>query len=154
MLSSPRQFLLPVSAALIDAALVLLFAAIGRDTHQRGESVLGVLDTAWPFLAGAAAGWLLARAWRAPLATWPAGVVIWVSAVAGGMLLRLASGHTAAFAFIVVAMITLAVFLLGYRLLWSLLLRLRAKRDLGAGGGPTSARAPGRAKRDLGAGGD
>ena len=125
MPSSPRQFLLPVSAALVDAALVLLFAAIGRDTHQRGESVFGLFDTAWPFLAGAAAGWLLARAWRAPLAAWPTGVVIWVCTVAGGMLLRLSSGHTAALAFIVVALITLAVFLLGYRLLWSLLLRLR-----------------------------
>ncbi|WP_120520159.1 DUF3054 domain-containing protein [Arthrobacter celericrescens] len=128
MPSSPRGSLLPVAAAVIDAALILLFAAIGRDTHQRGETVLGVLDTAWPFLAGATAGWLIARAWRAPLGVWPAGVVIWISAVAGGMLLRLASGHTAAVAFIVVALITLAVFLLGYRLLWALVLRLRTAR--------------------------
>ncbi|WP_115789156.1 DUF3054 domain-containing protein [Arthrobacter silvisoli] len=128
MPSSPRGSLLPTAVAVIDAALILLFAAIGRDTHQRGESVLGVLDTAWPFLAGAAAGWLIARAWRAPLRTWPAGVVIWISTVAGGMLLRLASGHTAAVAFIVVALVTLAVFLLGYRLLWALALRLRTSR--------------------------
>ena len=128
MPSSTRGSLLPVSVAVIDAALILLFAAIGRDTHQRGESVLGVLATAWPFLAGAAAGWLIARAWRAPLGTWPVGVVIWISTVAGGVLLRLASGHTAAAAFIVVALITLAVFLLGYRLLWVLVLRLRTSR--------------------------
>lgn len=115
-----------VAAAVLDAALVLLFAAIGRDTHQRGESLAGVLETAWPFLAGAAAGWLMARAWRAPLAAWPAGVVVWIAAVGGGMLLRLASGHTAAPAFIIVALITLAVFLLGYRLLWALALRLRS----------------------------
>ncbi len=90
--------------------------------------MLGVVDTAWPFLAGAAAGWLIARAWRAPLRTWPAGVLIWISTVAGGMLLRLASGHTAAVAFIVVALITLAVFLLGYRLLWALVVRLQTSR--------------------------
>lgn len=123
---SNRRFLLPVSAAVIDAVLILLFAAIGRDTHQRGETLAGVFSTAWPFLAGAAAGWLIARAWRTPLSAWPAGVVVWISAVAGGMLLRVASGHTAAPAFIVVALLTLAVFLLGYRLLWALVQRLRS----------------------------
>jgi Protein of unknown function (DUF3054) len=127
MASDSRSPLLPAAAAaVIDAGLILLFAAIGRDTHQRGESLAGVLGTAWPFLAGAAAGWLIARAWRAPLAAWPAGVVVWISALVGGMLLRVASGHTAAFAFIVVALLTLAVFLIGYRLLWALVLRLRS----------------------------
>ena len=40
-------------AACADAALILVFAAIGRDAHQRGDVVIGVFSTAWPFLAGA-----------------------------------------------------------------------------------------------------
>ena len=48
-------------AACADVALILVFAAIGRDAHQRAEALTGVLATAWPFLAGAAvAGWFCA----------------------------------------------------------------------------------------------
>ena len=46
--------------ALLDAVLVLVFAAIGRRSHAEGLTVGGVLETAWPFLAGAAGGWVLA----------------------------------------------------------------------------------------------
>ncbi len=55
-------------AACADAALILVFAAIGRDAHQRGDIITGVFATAWPFLAGAALAWLALRVWRAPLA--------------------------------------------------------------------------------------
>ena len=45
---------------LLDAAFVLLFATVGRRSHAEGVTVSGVLHTAWPFLVGTAAGWLLA----------------------------------------------------------------------------------------------
>ncbi|MEQ7736382.1 DUF3054 domain-containing protein, partial [Escherichia coli] len=51
-----------LAAALADVVLIMLFAAVGRDAHQRGDVVSGVFLTAWPFLAGAAAGWLITRA--------------------------------------------------------------------------------------------
>lgn len=35
-----------------DAAAVLLFAAIGRGSHAELDGLAGVLNTAWPFLAG------------------------------------------------------------------------------------------------------
>ncbi len=54
-------------AACADALLILLFAAIGRDAHQRGEIITGVFATAWPFLAGAALAWLVLRLWHDPL---------------------------------------------------------------------------------------
>jgi Protein of unknown function (DUF3054) len=38
-----------------DAAAVLLFAGIGRGSHAELDGLAGVLATAWPFLAGAAA---------------------------------------------------------------------------------------------------
>lgn len=115
-------------AAVADAVLILVFAAIGRDAHQRGEIVTGVLATAWPFLAGAAASWLVLRAWRAPLAVWPTGVGVWLGTVACGMLLRAVTGQTVVLPFVVVALVVLAVFLLGYRLLVSAAYRLRARR--------------------------
>ena len=43
-------------AAAIDALLVLVFATIGRASHEHSLDVLGVLETAWPFLVGLAAG--------------------------------------------------------------------------------------------------
>lgn len=114
-------------AAAADAALVLVFAAIGRDAHQRGEIVSGVLATAWPFLAGAAASWLVLRAWRAPLALWPTGVGVWLGTVAVGMLLRAVTGQTVVLPFVVVALLALGVFLLGYRLLASGTDRFRSR---------------------------
>ena len=117
-----------VLAAAADVALILLFAAIGRDAHQRGEIITGVLATAWPFLAGAAAAWLALRLWRGPLAVWPAGVAVWLGTVAVGMLLRALTGQVVVLPFVIVALLSLAVFLLGYRLLAAGARRLTARR--------------------------
>ncbi|MCU1530702.1 MAG: hypothetical protein JWO49_273 [Arthrobacter sp.] len=105
-----------VLAACADASLILVFAAIGRDAHQRGDIITGVLATAWPFLTGAAVSWLALRLWRAPLAVWPAGVGVWLGTVAIGMLLRALTGQTVVLPFVVVALLSLAILLLGYRL--------------------------------------
>jgi hypothetical protein len=101
-----------------------VFAAIGRDTHQRADVVAGVFLTAWPFLAGAALAWLAARAWRRPLSI-PAGVAIWLGAVAGGMILRAVTGQTVVLAFVIVALLSLGLALVGYRALLALAARLR-----------------------------
>jgi hypothetical protein len=119
---------LAVLAACADALLILLFAAIGRDAHQRGETVAGVLATAWPFLAGAALTWLALRLWRAPLQVWPAGVAVWLGTVGVGMILRAVTGQTVVLAFVIVALVSLAVFLLGYRLVVAGVRRLRSRR--------------------------
>ncbi|KRE78484.1 DUF3054 domain-containing protein [Arthrobacter sp. Soil763] len=115
-------------AAAADAVLILVFAAIGRDAHQRGEIVTGVLATAWPFLAGAAVAWLALRLWRAPLALWPAGVGVWLGTVAVGMLLRALTGQIVVLPFVIVALLSVGVFLLGWRLLARAVRRLRARR--------------------------
>ncbi|QDY91089.1 DUF3054 domain-containing protein [Arthrobacter sp. UKPF54-2] len=120
-----------VLAAAADALLILLFAAIGRDAHQRGEIITGVLATAWPFLAGAAVAWLALRLWRAPLALWPAGVAVWLGTVAVGMLLRALTGQTVVLPFVIVALLSLAVFLLGYRLLAAAVPRFGGRRGRG-----------------------
>jgi DUF3054 family protein len=113
-------------AMLIDACCVLVFVAIGRASHTKGEALAGIASTAWPFLCGLAAGWIAGRAWRRPLAISPAGVVIWLGTVAIGMVLRVVSGQGTAAPFIVVALAFLGLFLLGWRLVARLAARYRA----------------------------
>ena len=103
-------------AAVADIGCVLLFVVIGRASHSKGETLAGLASTSWPFLGGLAAGWLAGRAWRQPAALVPAGVAAWLGAVAVGMVLRVIAGQGTAFAFIVVALIFLGLFMLGWRL--------------------------------------
>lgn len=102
-------------AALADVVGVLVFCTIGRRSHAEGLTVAGVAETAWPFLAGTAVGWLLIRGWRRPTAVVPTGVVVWVCTVAVGMLLRKATSAGVAVSFVVVASAATAVVLLGWR---------------------------------------
>jgi hypothetical protein len=104
-------------AAVLDCCCVLAFVIIGRASHEHGEGLAGIASTAWPFLAGLAGGWLAARAWRRPAALVPAGVGAWLGAAAGGMVLRVVSGQGIAAAFVVVALLFLGLFLLGWRAL-------------------------------------
>lgn len=115
-------------AACADTLLIVVFAAIGRDAHQRGDVITGVLSTAWPFLAGAALSWLALRLWRSPLDLWPAGVGVWLGAVTVGMLLRAVTGQTVVLPFVIVALLSLGLLLLGYRLLAAGARRLRSRR--------------------------
>ncbi|MFJ4253413.1 DUF3054 domain-containing protein [Microbacterium sp. NPDC090003] len=116
-------------AVIVDAVLVLIFAVIGRASHD--ESPAGFLLTAWPFLVALIVGHVLAALLPGrPRRPWSVlwGVVVWVVTVAGGMLLRVATGDTAQFAFIIVATLTLGVLLVGWRAVTALLRRGRASR--------------------------
>ncbi len=112
-----------------DISLVSLFAVIGRLSHAEGVTLSGWWHTAWPFLAGLLVGWLLLRLgdrWSRA-GSLAAGVVVWPSTVALGMLLRRVSDQGTAGSFIVVATIVLAVFLLGSRVATALAARLRRR---------------------------
>jgi hypothetical protein len=106
-----------VTGAVLDLCCVGAFVAIGRASHTEGETVAGIARTAWPFLTGLAAGWLVTRAWRRPGALVPVGAGVWISTVALGLAARAASGQGTAAAFIVVALAFLGLFMLGWRLL-------------------------------------
>ena len=103
------------AAVAADVVCVLVFCAIGRRSHAEGLTLTGVAETAWPFLTGTAAGWLVSRGWRRPTALTPTGVVVWIATVAVGMLLRRVSGQGVAVSFVVVASTVTAVLLLGWR---------------------------------------
>lgn len=113
----PSRPLLPIA---LDICCVLVFVIIGRANHAKGEALGGIASTAWPFLSGLAIGWLASRAWRRPGGLVPAGVSAWLATVAFGMVLRVVSGQGTAFAFILVALAFLGLFLLGWRAAWLL----------------------------------
>lgn len=94
---------------------VVIFCSVGRRSHAEGVTLTGVAETAWPFLTGTLVGWLIARGWRRPTSITPTGLIVWVSTVAVGMLLRKATSAGTAFSFVVVATLTTAILLLGWR---------------------------------------
>jgi hypothetical protein len=102
-----------------DVASVLVFALVGRITHDRGDLVAGTLATAAPFVLGLLAGWL-----RAPCGGIAAGAQAsstrfgwWLLAwtLGGGLLLRWLVGDGLAPAFVLVATLVLAAALVGRR---------------------------------------
>ena len=115
-----------ITAGVLDAVLVLAFAIIGRLSH--GESLTGLGVTFWPFLGGLIIGWLLVRAWRRPRSIVWTGLGIWIATVAGGLLLRLASGQGVQLSFAIVTTVVLGVFLLGWRAIAALVRRTPRQR--------------------------
>jgi Protein of unknown function (DUF3054) len=113
---------------LADVVVVLAFVVIGRANHHAGETLAGVAGTAWPFLTGLAAGELAARSWRRPAALVPTGLIVWLATVGLGQLLRVVSGQGTDPAFIAVSAAFLGLFLLGWRLIVTLLRSARANR--------------------------
>ncbi|MBD9699091.1 DUF3054 domain-containing protein [Flavimobilis sp. GY10621] len=109
----------------VDLLAVLVFAFVGRRTHEHGLDVAGVLSTAWPFAVGLLAGWLVARAWRRPLAPWSTGLVVWAFAWGLGMALRAGTGGGTAPAFVLVALGFLGLTLVGWRAVATLVGRRR-----------------------------
>jgi hypothetical protein len=98
-----------------DAACVLLFCTVGRRNHAEAVTLAGVAETAWPFLAGLTASWLLYRAWRQPTAVRPTGVTLWLGTIGIGMVLRAGIGAGVALSFVLVATLVTGVLLLGWR---------------------------------------
>ncbi len=102
-----------------DLVVVLLFALLGRISHEEGNLALGTLGTAAPFALGLMAGWL-----RAPCAGMPTAqrarsvrfgwwLLAWT--MGGGILLRWLVGDGLAPAFLLVATAVLTVGLVGRR---------------------------------------
>ena len=112
-----------VTALAADLVCVVVFCTIGRRSHAEGLTVAGIAETARPFLTGTLAGWQAARAWQRPASLYPTAVIIWVVTVVVGMLLRKATSAGTAGSFIVVASITTAVLLLGWRAIAKVLAR-------------------------------
>lgn len=116
-------------AFMLDGFFVVLFTVIGRGSHAREATVAGVWHTAWPFLAALVFMWAVSAAWRRPLSLLSAGIPVWLGTAVLGLCFRvLFTDSTAAFAFSLVTVATLALFLLGWRIVARLLNSLRRIR--------------------------
>lgn len=96
----------------IDLVVVIVFASFGRRSHEEGGGLVGVADTAWPFLVGLVVGHVMVRG----SATLRAGLMVWIATVAVGMVLRQLTGDGTALPFVLVATAFLGAGLLGSRL--------------------------------------
>lgn len=115
-------------AAALDAGAIVLFSAIGRRSHDEGilgDAGLGLATTAWPFLAGAALGWVASRGWRRPCDWRRTGLTVWASTLIGGMALRAVSGQGVQPSFVIVAGAFLALFVVGWRVVSGIVARRR-----------------------------
>ena len=113
-------------AIAVDVICILIFAIVGRSSHQEGTDLLGVAQTAWPFLAGCLIGTVIGRTWRHPFAL-KSGVAVWLGTVIGGLTLRVLTGAGVQLSFIVVASSVLALLLIGWRAGLRLIQHARAK---------------------------
>lgn len=113
-----RRPRVPWVALALDILLVLLFAWLGRRSHAEADSLLGLLETGTPFVAGTLAGWALLL-WqpRVRPASVAGGVVIWLSTLVVGMVVRVLTQASTAPAFVAVAASVTALFLVGWRAL-------------------------------------
>jgi hypothetical protein len=114
-LDSAEQTRPALTALATDFVCVVVFCTIGRRSHAEGLTLSGIAETAWPFLVGTLTGWLLSRAWQRPAALVPTGVAVWLCTVVVGMLLRKLTSAGVAPSFIVVASLSTALLLLGWR---------------------------------------
>lgn len=117
------RWLPPVIA---DLACVLVFAFAGKTSHEASDSDWVVLAIVWPFALAVVlvhAGLVLRG--RQTRRLWPEGAVILAVTYLVGMLLRVASGRGIAVAFLIVAVLFLALTMLGWRGLAQLALRRR-----------------------------
>ncbi|MGV2983092.1 DUF3054 domain-containing protein [Microbacterium sp. AGC85] len=121
---------MPVAlVVIIDVILVTVFCVIGRLSHAEGvfSDVPGLLNTIWPFLTAVLFAHLSALVVRVRTERMLPGIVVWAVTVIGGLALREAAGQGAALAFIVVATLTLALFLLGWRGVLAIMRRVRRR---------------------------
>lgn len=105
-----------LGAGILDVAAVLVFAATGRASHGGAESIQQVLGVASPFLIGLALGWLVlgCTGRLAHPAQLDSGLIVVASVLLVGLGYRIVTG-AAAPAFLVVAVISLTILLLGWR---------------------------------------
>jgi len=114
-IDSSEQTRAGLTALATDVVCVIVFCTIGRRSHAEGLTLSGIAETAWPFLIGTLTGWLVTLGWRRPAALVPTGVAVWLCTVVVGMLLRKVTSAGVAPSFIVVASLSTAVLLLGWR---------------------------------------
>jgi len=120
------MFMRILPAIAVDVICILVFAIVGRSSHQEATDLLGVAHTAWPFLAGCLVGTLIGRTRRQPVSL-KSGVAVWLGTVVIGMILRLVTSAGVSLSFVIIAGCVLALFFLGWRAGLQLIQHARAR---------------------------
>lgn len=127
---------------IIDVALVIAFAAWGRASHNEALDLDGITRTAAPFVGAALLYWIFSILTNRQMTKLREGVTVWATTLALGMVFRLMVGDGVQIAFVLVAAATLALFLIGWRLIWWFATKKAAvspsapKRDASRSGNP------------------
>lgn len=119
----------PAVTIVIDAALVVVFCVLGGLSHSLGEpdAVARIVFSIWPFLAALIVVHAVALATNVDASRVVPGTLVWLVTFGGGMALRALTGQGTAWAFVIVAAVTLAVFLIGWRLINVVVQRRRSR---------------------------
>lgn len=119
----------PAATIVIDAALVVVFCVLGGLSHSLGEpdAVPRIVFSIWPFLAALIVVHAVALATNVDASRVVPGTLVWLVTFGGGMALRALTGQGTAWAFVIVAAVTLAVFLIGWRLINVVVQRRRSR---------------------------
>lgn len=122
----------PLWPLLVDLVCVVAFAAGGKSAHDESQTWWVIARIAWPYLVACLLGWLVVwrRGWD-PLRWRPAGVLVLAATYVLGMVLRVLSGRGIAVGFLIVAICFLALTLLGWRLVATLVRHRRARGATG-----------------------
>lgn len=121
--------------ALIDVAVILIFASAGRSTHESANTITGIGHTAWPFLIGLGIAWFITKQWcttrggsAIALQIWPAAIMMSLVTWSIGLALRSITGSTNGGGFPLVSFGFLVLILVGWRIIWGSTERIRTKR--------------------------
>ena len=110
-------------AFIFDLFSVLIFVAIGRHAHNHGLTWKGMISTTWPFMIGLIVGWAFMKTSDRSALSRGSGFTIVLFTVVVGMILRVIAGQGTALTFILVALVFLSLFLVGWRWIYSKLER-------------------------------
>jgi hypothetical protein len=126
-----------------DAAVIMLFAAIGRGSHAELDGLYGVISTSWPFLGAWYVMAPIANCYGSeavgtdPKAAATAATRGWVLATPVALILRgVAKGAVPPLPFVVVASVATGVLLIGWRTAFAALTKDEAQSGGNKQGGP------------------
>ena len=105
---------IPPLALAADVVAVVVFAGIGRADHAEAFDIAAVLTTAGPFLIGLVAAWITPYV-RSDPASLGSGVAVLAGTALVGFALRAILLGRLPISFVIVATVSLAVLLVGWR---------------------------------------
>ena len=120
----------PWVAFAADLAVLVVFVALGRRSHDEGSGIEGFLRVWWPFAVGLVVATIASGTWRAPL-EWRRAIVAWLVTVALGMVLRIAvQGRDFKPSFVIVTTVFVGAGMLGWRAVVRKIAARRSGRQL------------------------